>query len=515
MILSFARPLPIPGFIMINRNRKRITDSARGEMVEDLLDLDPSFPARLDRLVYRALLGLMILTVLAFGTVEYWAIAIFGLAVLLLFLAWGMRVAMAPSLQVSFPLLLLPLLVVAGYGLLQVMPRVDAAGRHWTVSMDPESTWLVVEVLLILLTAGFLFANLFRTPHRLLVFRNFLTVFGLLYSIFALINHFTWNGRYFWIFEPSVVASHPFGSFVNHNHFAGYVEMLVPLPVALVLTRSIRGELALLNGFAALMMSVASIVSLSRGGMLSLLSGLMMVVILGLRPAGMTRRGYSRPWAPALTRLGAMLVILAILTAGVLWVGADGVLQRLEIESGGPAPGEMAGSPAASALYESRGFIWQDTWRMIRANWVYGVGLGAFQTAYPIYSLRDRFHLVGQAHNDYLQALADGGILTAGMALLYLMLLIRFGRRAISHPDPALAGLAIGCLSGIFALLVHSLFDFNLQLISNSLLFLALSMVVWRIGRMTMNRRVSPGLIPTTQIDEDDSLVLLEKEVWS
>ena len=490
-------------------------------MAEDLLDLDPSFPARVDRLVCRALLALMALTALAFGTVEYWAIAIFGLAVLLLFLIWGLRVAMAHSIQHSFPILLLPPVIVAGYGLLQVMPRVDEAGRHWTVSMDPESTWLVIEVLLVLIIAGLLFANLFRTPHRLLGFRNFLTVFGLLFSIFALINHFTWNGRYFWIFEPSVVASHPFGSFVNHNHFAGYVEMIVPLPVALVLTRSIRGELVILNGFAALMMSVATIVSLSRGGMLSLLSGLMMVVILGLRPAGMVWRGYaarpSRPWAPALTRLGAGLVILVILTAGVLWVGADGVLQRLEIESAVSVPTGAAGpdGQVGAALYESRGFIWEDTWRMIRANWVYGVGLGAFQTAYPIYSLRDRFHLVGQAHNDYLQALADGGILTAGMALFFIGLLIRYGRRAIGHPDPALAGLAIGCLSGIFALLVHSLFDFNLQLVSNSLLFLALSMVVWRIGRMTMNRRVSPGLIPATLIEDDDSLVLPEKEVWS
>ena len=64
-------------------------------------------------------------------------------------------------------------------------------------------------------------------------------------------------------------------------------------------------------------------------------------------------------------------------------------------------------------------------------------------------------------------------------------------------------------------MLVHSLFDFNLQLISNSLLFLTLSMVIWRIGYSSMNRRVSNGLISSARIVEEDRLTLLDMEVWS
>jgi O-antigen ligase len=192
------------------------------------------------------------------------------------------------------------------------------------------------------------------------------------------------------------------------------------------------------------------------------------------------------------------------------------VIQRLDLDqSAVTSPNSAGAAGPGGTFYQSRGFIWEDTMRMIRANWLTGVGLGAYQTVYPIYSQRDRFHLVGQAHNDYLQVLADGGIILGFLALLYLGLLLRYGIKAIDHPDPVLASLAVGCAGGIFALLVHSLFDFNLQIISNSLLFMTLSIVLWRIGYSAMNKRVSPGLLHQTSSVEAEPQNLLEMEVWS
>jgi O-antigen ligase len=485
---------------------------------DDVLDLDPSFLARLDRVIKNLLFSLIALTALTFGTVEYWAVALFSLIVILLFLIWGIKSFFVRKFRLIFPLPLLPLLIPLGYGLFQAIPRVDSLGRHWTLSMDPEVTWQVVEVMAILLVATFMMGNLIGSRHRLLGLRNFLIAFGLIYSVFSLINHFSWNGRYFWIFQPSLTPSHPFGSFVNHNHFAGYVEMLAPIPLALVVTRTVRGEMGLINGFATAMMGIATIVSLSRGGMLSMLSGLMLVVLLGLRPTtmGLPAGDTLRRFPLMLSRFLAALVIIVTISIGVIWVGADGVIERLGVDSSLVSEEDSSNSSAAgAALYQSRGFIWSDTVRMIRANWLFGVGLGAYQTAYPIYSQRDRFHLVGQAHNDYLQVLADGGIICAIAVFAFLVLLVRYARRAINHPDPVLASLAIGCTGGVFAMLVHSLFDFNLQLISNSLLFLTLSMVIWRIGYSSMNRGVSNGLISSARIVEEDRLTLLDMEVWS
>ena len=502
----------------MTRHRKTSDYQSDYRGSDDVLDLDPSFLARLDRVIKNLLFSLIALTALTFGTVEYWAVALFSLIVILLFLIWGIKSFFVRKFRLIFPLPLLPLLIPLGYGLFQAIPRVDSLGRHWTLSMDPEVTWQVVEVMAILLVATFMMGNLIGSRHRLLGLRNFLIAFGLIYSVFSLINHFSWNGRYFWIFQPSLTPSHPFGSFVNHNHFAGYVEMLAPIPLALVVTRTVRGEMGLINGFATAMMGIATIISLSRGGMLSMLSGLMLVVLLGLRPTtmGLPAGDTLRRFPLMLSRFLAALVIIVTISIGVIWVGADGVIERLGVDSSLVSEEDSSNSSAAgAALYQSRGFIWSDTVRMIRANWLFGVGLGAYQTAYPIYSQRDRFHLVGQAHNDYLQVLADGGIICAIAVFAFLVLLVRYARRAINHPDPVLASLAIGCTGGVFAMLVHSLFDFNLQLISNSLLFLTLSMVIWRIGYSSMNRGVSNGLISSARIVEEDRLTLLDMEVWS
>src|SRR5262249_6853076 len=141
-----------------------------------------------------------------------------------------------------------------------------------------------------------------------------------------------------WVIEPTSPPSSPFGPFVNRNHFAGFLEMIVPIPLALILVRAVRGELALLFGFASVMMGIATVVSLSRGGMISLVAGLMFVISLGLRPenirqqtGGFRGKSSGRWKLPlALSRYGAAAVILLTIGAGVWWMGADPVIRRME-----------------------------------------------------------------------------------------------------------------------------------------------------------------------------------------
>lgn len=470
--------------------------------------------SRIDRLVKFGLVALIALTAMAFGAVEYWSIALFGFAVVLLFLCWGVKGAFERRLRPVFPSVLLPLALAVGYGIFQTVATVDEQGRHWTLSMDPEATWLAVEIMAVLLLAGFLLANTFDRREHLIWLKNFLIFFGLAMAVFGLINHFTWNGKYYWIFEPSTTPSSPFGPFVNHNHFAGYIEMIAPIPVAMILTRAAKGELGMVYGFSAAIMSIAAIASLSRGGMISLLAGLMFVVVMGLRPSMMRLESIRSLRFPLfLSRILAAATIMATITVGVVWVGADAVIDRIDkidLTNTG-----KSFSPNEETIYQSRGFIWEDTLGMIRANWLSGVGFGAYQTAYPIYSQRDRFHIVGQAHNDYLQALADGGIVAGAAVLLFLWFFFRAASRAMSHRDPIMASLALGCSAGVFAMLVHSLFDFNLQLISNGLLFLTLSIVVWRIGHAARKRRVSDAMLYGASGVRRDPGNPRAMEVWS
>jgi O-antigen ligase len=299
-----------------------------------------------------------------------------------------------------------------------------------------------------------------------------MVVYGLSMAVFALIQYFAWDGKLLWV-RPTAAFS-VFGPFVNRNHFAGYMEMLLPLPVALIVVRYGRSELRLFYAFAAAMMGIAAVVSLSRGGMISILVSLMFLLFMSVRLPKAGPKS-EQNLAPAPTQLSfylsqgfAVLAIVVAITAGILWIGAAPVIDRVaeSIDTG----------VDLSAI--NRSAIWSDTWSVFRASPILGSGFGAFQTVYPLYGRSDGAQVVAQSHNDYLQVLADCGIVGAAIALVFIALLFRATFRGARSSDPLVAAIAAGSGAGIFAILVHSLFDFNLQLPSNALLFLLLCAVV-------------------------------------
>jgi hypothetical protein len=461
------------------------------------------------------LMAVMAGATLAFGAVEAWSIATCGLSIIALLVLWGIKGLIDRRLEISLPATALPLVALILLSVLQGITITGASGARRSISLDPEATHLTTEVLLVLLASFLLSANFLAKVPALTWLRNFLIFFGFAVSVFGLIQQFTWNGKYYWFIEPSSPPPTPFGPFVNHNHFAGYVEMIAPIPVALILRRAVRGELAILYGFAAAMMGLAVVMSLSRGGVISLIAGLMFVVAFGFKPmsagerrvrsgggrAGEQENREQPDFVPSLlvyrssfsfnqatSRVGAMIVMLLTIGAGVWWVGADPVIKRME-KTGLAQKTEEAGR-RGETFYQSRGWIWRDTAAMIRDNWALGVGLGAFGTAYPIYNSQDGTILVEQAHNDYLQVVADAGIIGAVIALCFVFLVARDIVRASRHVSRSMSGTALGAAGGMFALFVHSLFDFNFQIPSNALLFLALTSAVSHIaGEAVRDRR--------------------------
>jgi hypothetical protein len=467
-------------------------------------------------------LGLMVVmagATLAFGGVEPWSLATFGLSIIALLGLWVIKGLADRRLEIIAPTTALPLAALILLGVLQGITITDSAGKRFSVSLDAEATRLATEVLLILLIAFLLSANFLAKAPALTWLRYFLIIFGLALSVFGLIQRFTWNGKYYWVIEPSAQPPMPFGPFVNHNNFAGYVEMIAPIPVALILRRAVRGELAFFYGFAAAMMGLAVVMSLSRGGMISLVAGLMFVVAFGFRGSGKRRiedRGSRiedrrrsifdlrssildlrssildpRSSIPlAASRAGAIIVMLFTIGAGVWWIGADPLIRR--IEKSELAPSSMDAGHRGETFFRSRGWMWRDTAAMIRDRWALGVGIGAYETAYPIYSSHDGTLVVGQAHNDYLQIMADAGVLGAVIALWFIFLVARDTVRASRHGSRVMSGTALGAAGGMFALLVHSLFDFNFQIPSNALLFLVLTSVVSQIASEANGEASSP-----------------------
>jgi O-antigen ligase len=475
------------------KNRRRGFFVSPSRLLSVPLSLRPYLS--LSSIIALGLMVVMAVATLAFGAVEPWSLGTLGLSIIALLVLWGIKSLVDRRLEIITPSTALPLVALILLGVLQGITITDSAGKRSSISLDAEATRLGTEVLLILLIAFLLSANFLAKVPALTWLRNFLIFFGLVLSVFGLIQRFTWNGKYYWAIEPSTQPSAPFGPFVNHNHFAGYVEMIAPIPVALILRRAVRGELAFLYGFAAAMMGLAVIVSLSRGGMISLAAGVMFVVAFGFRRRGESRvegrgsgiddrrRSYygHRSSTPlAASRVGVMIVMLFTIGAGVWWIGADPVIRR--IENSGSASRNTDADHRAETFFQSRGWIWRDTAAMIRDRWALGVGIGAYETAYPIYNSRDGSLIVEQAHNDYLQIMADAGIIGALIALWFIFLVARDILRASSHESRVMSGTALGAGGGMFALFIHSLFDFNFQIPSNALLFLVLTAVVSQIA---------------------------------
>jgi O-antigen ligase len=368
-----------------------------------------------------------------------------------------------------------PLAAFTLLGLAQSVTWEDGAGNRQSLSFDVEATRATVMILSCLLACSLLAANFLNSPDRLRRLATFLVFFGGAVGIFGLVQHFAWSGSVYWL-RPTNLT--PFGPFFNRDHFAGYIELFVALPVALVVTRWVRGEMSLLYGAAATMMGVAIVFTLSRAGMISLLAEMIFLGALGFRHYQSARAHHERAKGGAAAGVAVVTVVTVAIFSSVIWIGAQPIINR--IATGDPNSSDMRN---AQTFHSIRGEIWEDTWAVIRRHPLTGVGLGAFETAYPIYA-RDKGMegVVAEAHNDYLQVVADAGLPGAVLVLWFIVALFRAIARGVRSRDRLLAGLALGAGAGLFGLLVHSVFDFNLHLPSHAMLFLVLSAVVAQIG---------------------------------
>ena len=435
----------------------------------------------LDKAMVGAFLAALVFTPLALGTVEAWSVAIFELIVVVLMLLWSAKAIIEKRLEIKIPTAALPLGGLVLLGLAQSIAVTGSSGVTSSLSMDVEATRGAAAMVFFLFVSFLIAVNLFDTPERLRTLASFLIIFGLGLAVFALIQHFTWEGKMYWVRPTASAGAGTGGPFVNRNHFAGYMEMLIPIPIALALSRGSSGEARLFYGFAAAIMSMSQVASLSRGGIVSLAAGLLFLAAMTVG----RRRNVSIPKRDSWFTFRAeyfVVLLLAAIFAGVVWIGADfDILKRI------------ANDPLTTSAATDRRGVWGDTLTMFRANPILGVGLGAFETVYPIYGRGDGSFVIQFAHNDYLQVLSDGGIVGGAIALWFIVVIARAMAQATKAVDPFLRALGLGSAAGIFALMVHSLFDFNLQIPSNALLFLVLSVIVSRVSAEVKLSEVEGG----------------------
>src|SRR6059058_209689 len=182
-------------------------------------------------------------------------------------------------------------------------------------SASPYNTRIELSLLLASLIFLFLCVQAFRTLHDWRSFVWFGMGLGFVVSVFGILQHLTFNGKLYW-FRELRYGGIPFGPYVNRNHFAGLMELVLPLAlVPLVLGRVRRERLAIVALFAVMPIA-ALFLSASRGGIVSFCVQLALLTYLLLR-----RRGLGKHL------LGVAAVLLAALLM-VTWLGVGQILQR-------------------------------------------------------------------------------------------------------------------------------------------------------------------------------------------
>lgn len=422
----------------------------------------------------------LVFTALAHGTVETWSIAFFQLLTLFLVFLWVVRMLLEKEVSLRIPITFWPLSAFFLYGLIQTISFSGSDGNIVGLSYDVEATRWTVFILLTLIALHVLAFNHFATDNRLEFLVRFLTFFGVALSMLSLIQYLTGNSIFFWSETGRPPNQWSTGPFVNHNHFAGYLELIIPIPVGLVMTGGVT-QTRVLYGFAAAIMMVATVFSASRAGIVSISAALLFIFIIGFsverskqkskdRDLGGTNR-LPRLRMPFFRGVGAAALIVLATISGLVWLGLNPVLTRLPDT-------ELVGIGANAETFESsRGWIWSNSYEVFRNNPVFGTGLGTFETVFPIYSegfpaaSDGKLQIWDRAHNDYLQILTDTGLIGGAICVWFIATLLICMRRTLRLNDRFHSGAAIGAIGAILSISIHSVFDFNLQLPSTALLF--------------------------------------------
>ncbi|HUZ46436.1 MAG TPA: O-antigen ligase family protein [Terriglobia bacterium] len=311
---------------------------------------------------------------------------------------------------------------------------------------------LVTDVILFFL-AGQLFAG---CPDK--VWRTLglvVTAYAFLMGLFAILQFFSSHGLIYWVVKS---PGRTFGPYVNHNDYAGLMEMLVPIAAAYVLSRPRSDYQRLLLAFAVCIPVGSLLLSASRGGFVSFL--VETLIFAWVLWNGIQAQNSYKPLF-----IGALGVAAAALF--FFWMAPGSVSSRLG------SLGNVLHAPEAT--YGDRMHVAYDSLRIFRDHPLIGTGLGSFGSVFPAYQSFPTNQLYPYAHNDYAQALAETGAIGGLVILGSLVLFFRLAFRNLRDRLEREAGwIQLGAAVGVCGLLVHSFVDFNLHIPANAAWFAVL-----------------------------------------
>lgn len=450
----------------------------------------------MNRITKTIFIIILIVTPLAFGSVELWAYTFMELGILGIVILWAIQRLKSSSIHTLpfhqaieskpilillslFNLFILLQMIPLSAGFLQILsPKTYELRTMLTIGLPPSKfpvsfnpfltrieflKWFTFSLLFLFLLYGE-FLNSQTLRHIILT----IFLLGIAQTLYGMFEFFSGHRHILYLKGADAVT----GTFINRNAFAGYLLMVIPLSVGYFISRESMKERidygwrarlsnldgkALLLGFGIILMILGLFFSSSRMGIVSLLLSFTLIVFLFRNPSGKKR----------FARLSILLLLLALLWAG--WIGLDAVISRFF---------------TTTEDVQFRFKIWQDTISILKNFPLFGSGLGTFVSIYPMYRSIHIRGLVTHAENDLLQLASEAGLIgfsLIGILFFYLLIKAILRLRSLDYHNPE-RYLGIGSFIGILAIIFHSVVEKNLQIPSNGFLFVFLWALILRSG---------------------------------
>ncbi|MFZ1007445.1 MAG: O-antigen ligase family protein, partial [Candidatus Sulfotelmatobacter sp.] len=363
---------------------------------------------------------LLAFSVFAHGVVEVWSESLLEIGASILLICWALLAYRDRQVRIEWNPLIWPLLGFLGIGVFQIVFHLTA---------NPFLTRTELLRLAAYFIIFFLTTQVFRERPALVKLAWFLIFLGFSVGLLGIIQHFTSDGTIYWV-RRLPQGGDVFGPYVNRNHFAGFVELVAPVGLGLMVFRGLRRDLFPMVGLLTILPVGALILSGSRGGIVCFAFEVGVMVLLAR-----TRRGPEGP-----TMIAIAFVALAAF-ALVAWLGAGKAIERFSRTR----VGDVTNSRRASMFRAGEHIFFSHP--------VQGTGLGAIVSVFPQYDAGYDGLVVDHVHNDYIEALAETGLLGGLCGIAFLWLLYRDARKSFTaeqgHFSRAMHAGAIAAVCGL------------------------------------------------------------------
>jgi len=408
----------------------------------------------LDRWCERGILGL-VLAILVFGplatgavrTLEFLIVQGLTLGVLLL---WGVRVWVGGRTKFLWPPICWAVMAFVLY----------AIGRYLTCEIEYVGRRELIRILVYAILFFAILNNLHgQEETQIISYAMIFVAMGI--SCYAIFQFLT-GSQYVWHFYTGHTPGRASGTYISPNHLAGMLEMLLPLGLTYTLVGRSKPLTKVFLGYAALVMVAGMGVTVSRGGWIS--AGVAIIVLFGVLTL---HRNYRLP--------SLVLMVMMVAACGFFVTKTQFFKERLK------AGVDDGKNLEVSTRYE----LWRAATLMWRDHVWFGVGPGHYDYRFRAYRPEAVQLRPDHAHNDYLNTLADWGIVGGALVAAALVTLCaglfkcwRFVRRSETEFRSSLSNkfaFVLGAALGLLALLIHSVVDFNMHVPANAIIAVSLT----------------------------------------